>query len=75
MEHQRMFDCAKSLEIDEIITVGPIFASLELEDEKVHSFSQAQDARSFIEKQAHTHSTILIKGSRGMRMEQLIDLL
>ena len=72
-EHQRMLDCAKSLEIDEIITVGPIFASLE--DEKVHSFSQAQDARSFIEKQAHTHSTILIKGSRGMRMEQLIDLL
>ena len=72
-EHQRMLDCAKSLEIDEIITVGPIFASLE--DEKVHSFSQAQDARSFIEKQAYTHSTILIKGSRGMRMEQLIDLL
>ena len=72
-EHKRMLDCAKSLEIDEIITVGPIFASLK--DEKVHSFSQTQDARSFIEKQAYTNCTILIKGSRGMRMEQLIDLL
>jgi UDP-N-acetylmuramoyl-tripeptide--D-alanyl-D-alanine ligase len=72
-EHQRMLDCAKSLGIDEIITVGPIFASLK--NEKVHSFSETEHARSFIEKQAHNQCTILIKGSRGMRMEQLIDLL
>ncbi|NBR82727.1 MAG: UDP-N-acetylmuramoyl-tripeptide--D-alanyl-D-alanine ligase [Flavobacteriia bacterium] len=72
-EHQRMLDCAKSLGIDEIITVGPIFASLK--NEKVHSFLETEHARSFIEKQAHNQCTILIKGSRGMRMEQLIDLL
>jgi UDP-N-acetylmuramoyl-tripeptide--D-alanyl-D-alanine ligase len=72
-EHQRMLDCAKSLGIDEIITVGPIFASLK--DEKVHSFSETEEARSSIEKQGYNHCTILIKGSRGMRMEQLVDLL
>ena len=61
------------MEIDEIIAIGPIFSSLN--DDDVRFFSKIEDARSFIEKQAHTHCTILIKGSRGMRMEQLIDLL
>lgn len=72
-EHQRIIDCAKRMEIDEIIAIGPIFSSLN--DDDVRFFSRIEDARSFIEKQAHTHCTILIKGSRGMRMEQLIDLL
>ena len=72
-EHQRMLDCAKSLGIDEIITIGPIFASLN--DQMVRSFSGTEDARFFIEKRAFAQSTLLVKGSRGMRMEELIDLL
>jgi UDP-N-acetylmuramoyl-tripeptide--D-alanyl-D-alanine ligase len=70
-EHQKILNTARALNL-EGITVGPIFKAC------VHSypaFETAAEARSFLEQHKVQNHTILVKGSRGIRLEQLIDTL
>jgi UDP-N-acetylmuramoyl-tripeptide--D-alanyl-D-alanine ligase len=44
-------------------------------DRKAAVFPDAETARPYLEQQDFSGSLILMKGSRGIRLEQLLDLL
>lgn len=72
-EHQLIVDRLKHINID-VILIGPIYAFCEL-GEGIKSFSNTNDAFSYLEKNPLKNKTILIKGSRGLKLESLTEVL
>ena len=68
---------------DEIIAVGPVtgyLADAALSEgfpaEKIHRFETAVESIPFLQENfGHDQEVMLIKGSRGMRMEQIVNAL
>ena len=73
VEHQRIFSILQKLKLHQGIFVGDIFQSLALENSI--TFGDADKAREFLREQRFEDYTILIKGSRGIRLETIIDVL
>lgn len=69
-EHQLIINFLKDKKIDIVVFVGKSFG--EHKNEQFLYFENAQEAKIFLESQSLTDHHILIKGSRGMRMETLI---
>ncbi|MDR0438016.1 MAG: UDP-N-acetylmuramoyl-tripeptide--D-alanyl-D-alanine ligase [Bacteroidales bacterium] len=72
-EHQHIFALVQKLTLREGIFVGDIFQSLTFGN--VKTFKNADEARDFLIKQTFDGYTFLIKGSRGIRLETVIDVL
>ena len=70
-EHQAIVDTLKKSNIHDAILVGPLFGTTNAEDFKC--FDNTELAKKHLEKQAVKDHTILIKGSRGIALEQLLD--
>ncbi len=71
-EHLLMLKKAERLELKGI-TVGPVFHSLKDQSPFV-SFETTQEAYTFLRTQPVKGKTVLIKGSRGIRLEELKPL-
>jgi UDP-N-acetylmuramoyl-tripeptide--D-alanyl-D-alanine ligase len=70
-EHAAIYDLAKSLNFNTLITVGQLFAKVPENTEGV--FPNNQEAKEWFKNQNFDADTcILIKGSRGMKLEVLI---
>lgn len=73
-EHQEVADLAVSLPFERVFLIGEHFAAVELHNQKAvlfHTFEQfAAHFGHPAEKAAY-----LVKGSRGMKMERVLDLL
>ena len=67
--HQEIGEYARQLNIHQLLTIG--------EDAKEYQGTQFEDISSIYEaiKNNHKGSTILIKGSRMMRLNELVDIL
>lgn len=74
-EHQKIKDQALALGIDTIILVGNAYSSLSNEKGNVLQFPTTEDALDFLREQEQSGFTVLLKGSRGMRMERLLEFL
>ncbi len=72
-EHRRILHIAKELGL-EGITVGPIFSHLKSEN-PFQSFNDNQEAKLFLQNHNIKDSIILIKGSRGIRLEEVVEVL
>ncbi|WP_407481184.1 UDP-N-acetylmuramoyl-tripeptide--D-alanyl-D-alanine ligase [Elizabethkingia meningoseptica] len=72
VEHERIFGLAKSLGFDQIITVGPQFKEVNTTDSAFET--TALTGEYLKQNPVHTHN-ILLKGSRGIALEKLIELL
>lgn len=73
-EHQDILDIAATLNIDKLIAIGPDFGvSKKHENQEVHCSYEAF-SQSF-KYDVPQGTTILIKGSRGMKMERVLELL
>lgn len=70
-EHQFILTQAKSLGFDELITVGKNFQ--EVNSEK--AFANAQDLIEYLKSNKISTKNILLKGSRGIALEKIIDFL
>ena len=70
-EHQKIID-ALSLIDSETILVGPIYSSCNI-PEQMKSFASTEECMDFILKSKPKEKTILIKGSRGLKLESLVD--
>ncbi|MCL2682815.1 MAG: UDP-N-acetylmuramoyl-tripeptide--D-alanyl-D-alanine ligase [Bacteroidales bacterium] len=73
VEHQHILSLVQKLNLHEGIVVGKIFQSFFLET--IFAFENADEARDFLNGQAFDGYTFLIKGSRGIRLETVIDVL
>jgi len=69
-EHLKVIDLLSKLNFDKAILVGKHF--YEHKNDTFHFFETTAEAKKWLEQQEFKNYTILIKGSRGMKMESLI---
>ncbi len=73
-EHQLIIDQLEVANFDEIILVGPLFSSIRKRT-KGRYFNSTLAAKKHFEENPIKGSTVLIKGSRGIALEQLLEQL
>ncbi|MCH4551586.1 UDP-N-acetylmuramoyl-tripeptide--D-alanyl-D-alanine ligase [Aestuariibaculum lutulentum] len=74
-EHQNIVKLSTSLNIDKVIVIGENFFNTETTVENLLKFQSFEDFKSKMNISDLFNSTLLIKGSRGMAMERILDLL
>lgn len=74
-EHQEISNLASKLNIDEIILVGKNFADTEIISDKIKTFQSFEALKKELRTNSTKKTAILIKGSRGMALERVLDLL
>ncbi len=72
-EHKNMLHIAASLGLNGI-TVGPIFKAVSAEN-NFPAFNENKEALEYLSKQNLEGFTILVKGSRGIKLEELLPAL
>lgn len=70
-EHQNILNLTRKLNFDEVITVGKNFK--EINDNK--SFGSSEELIEYLKNHKISTKNILLKGSRGIALEKLIDFL
>jgi UDP-N-acetylmuramoyl-tripeptide--D-alanyl-D-alanine ligase len=73
-EHKHILELAEKLGFTEVYLVGPVFTRLNTKREWL-CFQDSELARIWLDYHRLTDATILIKGSRGIKLEKLADLL
>jgi UDP-N-acetylmuramoyl-tripeptide--D-alanyl-D-alanine ligase len=73
-EHQKVVDCLASLKPDFVLLVGPEFAKCRMPD-SFQSFRTTEEAKTYLENTKPSGYYLLIKGSRGMKLESLVEKL
>lgn len=72
--HRRLVKWMSALPIDIFIAIGPLMSSASLEfSGKVYTFQNSFESRKTIKSICKRGDTLLIKGSRGMRMESVLE--
>jgi UDP-N-acetylmuramoyl-tripeptide--D-alanyl-D-alanine ligase len=69
-EHQALVDLLQQLELQQVILTGTEF------EETKHNylwFATSEEAKNYLLQHPIQHATVLIKGSRGSRMEVVLD--
>ncbi len=73
-QHQIIVDQSEKLHINTLIFIGKHFQETK-QLQKAHFFTTTTEAKEFISKHPIKDSLVLLKGSRGMALEQLLPLL
>jgi UDP-N-acetylmuramoyl-tripeptide--D-alanyl-D-alanine ligase len=73
-EHTKVFNLLKSLDIKKILLVGNIFRKVAAKS-GIMAFQDVTKLKEFLKSEPIKGSTILIKGSRGIGLEKIYDLL
>lgn len=74
--HEKVADLIKRLPIDIFVAVGPMMSRVakELSREKeTYMFKDSEEAMGILSKICRSGDTVLIKGSRGMKMERILE--
>lgn len=71
-EHQRILNLAKQLNFDKIITVGACFSQV---NDSSLAFKDTSEVLHYLQQHPLHEKNILLKGSRGIALERLIDFL
>ncbi|RRQ47432.1 UDP-N-acetylmuramoyl-tripeptide--D-alanyl-D-alanine ligase [Maribacter algicola] len=71
-EHQKIADLAKELDFDNVFLIGQNFYEVKSGFKKMKSFD---DLKNHLTKYSLPNSTFLIKGSRGMALERILELI
>jgi UDP-N-acetylmuramoyl-tripeptide--D-alanyl-D-alanine ligase len=73
-EHQAIANLCAELNFNTVVLIGEAFYNTESKSNNIHLFKNKAEARQFIADLQNENLNVLIKGSRGMKMEELIDL-
>ena len=74
-EHQQLVHKLKNMDITEAVLIGENFFKTANKETKIRKFRTFEDFRSGYSFSGIRNSLILIKGSRGMALERIMDLL
>ena len=74
-EHQEIVNEAEILSIDQLYWIGEEFSKTKLPSSKHHCFENIHLFKQYLEKKPLPSGKLLLKGSRGMKMETLLDFL
>jgi len=72
-EHQKITDLVTKLNINKIYLIGENFNKVTIKEDKIEKYSSFENFKSKFKE--ISNSTILIKGSRGMALERVLELL
>ncbi|MBE9602950.1 UDP-N-acetylmuramoyl-tripeptide--D-alanyl-D-alanine ligase [Pedobacter sp. MC2016-24] len=73
-QHQLIAGQASALNVQTLIFIGKYFYALK-DQYSAHFFSNPTEAQAFLQERPITNALVLLKGSRGMALEQLMPLL
>lgn len=73
--HQEIINQLESTDLNSILIVGEHFFKTQSRDPRVHSFQSLDEIKNYLIQNPFEQTDILIKGSRGMTMETLLDYL
>ena len=71
-EHRAILDLANSLNFDDIITVGKYFAQINSEGS---SFKNTEELSDYLKNTKINSKNILLKASRGIALEKILDFI
>jgi UDP-N-acetylmuramoyl-tripeptide--D-alanyl-D-alanine ligase len=74
-EHAQMLSTALQYEFSQILTAGPHFLQAATNLKGINAFPDALNLKEFLIHHPLHHHIILVKGSRGMKLETLTDAL
>tara|TARA_R110002050_G_scaffold222592_1_gene358396 strand:+ start:4153 stop:5433 length:1281 start_codon:yes stop_codon:yes gene_type:complete len=74
-EHQNIVDLASTLLLDKIILIGDNFHKTKVVSSKIIVFKSYDDFKDSFNVSQIEFATILVKGSRGMALERIMELL
>jgi UDP-N-acetylmuramoyl-tripeptide--D-alanyl-D-alanine ligase len=74
-EHQNIIDLASTLLLDRIILIGANFYKTKIVSPKIEVFESFEDFKNNYNLSQLEFATLLIKGSRGMALERVLELL
>ncbi len=75
-EHQTIADYTLRLNIDTVYLIGNHFFRTSItHSDKLQSFETFEAFKTFLETKSFKNATLLIKGSRGMALERVLDLI
>jgi len=72
-EHQAILDRACQLNFDNILLAGSNFEKTHCHDKRVQIFSSYEALEAYLIKEPPSYGRVLIKGSRGMALERLLE--
>ncbi|MFI5221416.1 MAG: UDP-N-acetylmuramoyl-tripeptide--D-alanyl-D-alanine ligase [Bacteroidia bacterium] len=73
-EHQNMINLCNELKLDEVIFVGDEFYKQKIEI-GFHFFKTTEEAIEFIKQKNYSGKNFFMKGSRGMKLETIADVI
>ena len=73
-EHIKILNLVKTKNFNQVILIGPVFSEI-YKNTNWKCFDNSTDANIWISKNSIINSLILIKGSRGIKMEKIINVL
>ena len=73
-EHMEIMKLIDRFSFKSVYLVGPVFTRLNSKRENL-CFQDSELAKMWLEHHKIEHATVLIKGSRGIRLEKLVDVL
>ena len=71
--HQQIIEQLESTEIERILLVGKHFFKTQSSDPRLSRFESLEEIKNYLSQNPIENSDILIKGSRGMTMESVVD--
>lgn len=71
-EHLSIGQLLKSMKLDSVILVGTNFKKV-AQQFNFHHFNNSSDATAWFDKMKNVEFTLLIKGSRGVKMEKILE--
>jgi UDP-N-acetylmuramoyl-tripeptide--D-alanyl-D-alanine ligase len=72
-EHKKIADFADNPTLSQVILIGKNFEQSALDKKWVH-FNTANEAKQYFDTLPFSNSLLLIKGSRGMKLESLLEI-
>ena len=72
-EHQKIIELVESLNIDAVYLLGKIFYKMDIINPKIKKFISYEEFKEVFQNISIEKSTILIKASRGMALERILE--
>ncbi len=74
VEHTLIVDQAQAIQLDHLILIGETFSAVKTNSKNTVQFQNFNDFKHNFDLQKVENTTILIKASRGMALERILDL-
>ncbi len=75
LEHQNVANLVQRLNLQKAYLIGSNFSKIELKNPNIEKFNSFEDFKNNFDNSTCKEATVLIKASRGMALERVVDLL